>query len=65
MDFNEQLSAVRWKRVGVAITAGVAVFLVASYGYDAWRRRNGWCVRFYPDGRQQIFYGTDCQKPIN
>jgi hypothetical protein len=62
MRFNEQLGAVRWKRIGLTAVAGVAIVLAISTAYDSWRRRDGWCVRYLPDGSEQTFYGTDCKK---
>jgi hypothetical protein len=61
MKFNQQLSVVRWKRIGIASVAGIAVVLAISTAYDTWRRRDGWCVRFYPDGSEKTIYGSDCQ----
>jgi hypothetical protein len=58
-----QLSAVRWKRVGLAIGFGLAVMLSGASGYAKWKTRNGWCVRYHPNGAEQILYGADCQKP--
>ena len=59
---KEKLSAVRWRRVSLAIATGLILILAAATVYDAWRKRNGWCVLFYPDGSQKIFYGDDCEK---
>ena len=62
MKFNEQLSAVRWKRISLTAIAGIGIFLVVSTAYDSWRRRDGWCVRYFPDGSNETLYGADCQK---
>ncbi len=61
MKLNEQLGAVRWKRIGLTAVAGIAAMLVISTAYDTWRRRDGWCVRFYADGSAKTFYGSDCK----
>ena len=58
---KEQLSAVRWKQVSIKVVMGVALVLVAATAYDAWRRRDGWCVQLYPDGSQKVLYGAECQ----
>jgi hypothetical protein len=61
---KEQLSAVRWKRLSLASVAGVVLLMAAMTAYDQWRKRDGWCVRFYPDGSEKIIYGIECQRPI-
>jgi hypothetical protein len=43
----------------------IGLFLLAALlliGWNMWRRRDGWCVRFYPDGRQEELFGADCRK---
>jgi hypothetical protein len=62
MTFKEQLGAVRWKRISLTAIAVIALFLVVSTAYDSWRRRDGWCVRYFPDGTNKTLYGADCQK---
>jgi len=61
---KEQLSAVRWKRLSLASVAGVVLLMAATTAYDQWRKRDGWCVRFYPDGSEKIIEGIECQRPI-
>jgi len=58
-----QLSAVRWQRVGITVAAGGVLVLAATTTYNAWRKRDGWCVRFYPDGSEKVLYGAACQIP--
>ena len=57
---KEQLSVVGWKRVSIAAVAGVVLALAVT---SAWRDRNGWCARFYPDGSREVLYGAECQMP--
>lgn len=50
----------------IALAAGAIVLIAATsaatiLGYDAWIKRNGWCVHGYPDGKQRILYGDDCK----
>lgn len=54
---NKQLSGVRWKRVTLATAVGVALVLAATTAYDAWRRRDGWCVEYAPDGSERVVMG--------
>ncbi len=58
---KEQLAGVCWKRVSIKVTVGVTLVLVVTTAYDAWRRRDGWCVQFYPDGSEKVLYGAACQ----
>ncbi len=60
---KEQLTAVRWKRLSIAAAIGIVLVLGATTALDQWRKRDGWCVRFNPDGSQKTFYGTDCDLP--
>ena len=55
-------SGVRWKRVSITIALGLATVLVITTAYDNWRKRNGWCVKFFPSGKEKIFYGDECQQ---
>ncbi len=59
---NKQLSGVRWRRVSIVIAVGVVLVLAATTAYDAWRRRDGWCVQYYPDGSEKVLYGDECQQ---
>jgi hypothetical protein len=61
---RQQLSAVRWKRLSLTSVAGIILLMAAMTAYDQWRKRDGWCVRFYPDGSEKIIYGIECQRPI-
>jgi hypothetical protein len=61
---RQQLSAVRWKRLSLTSVAGIVLLMAAMATYDQWRKRDGWCVRFYPDGSEKIVYGIECQGPI-
>ncbi len=54
---------IRWRRVLGLIAIGFIGMMILTVAYDHWRKRNGWCVRFYPDDSQKVLYGTDCQKP--
>jgi len=40
---------------------GLAVVFATFAGYDAWRKRNGWYTRFYPDGSGEVLYGAECR----
>jgi hypothetical protein len=54
---------IEWQRILLLTTVGfVAVMVIGTIHYE-WRKRDGWCMRFYPDGKQLILYGADCQKP--
>lgn len=59
-----KLSEVRWKKVGAAIGVGVFTVLVATTAYANWKWQQGVCVRFSADGSEKIFYGTDCNLPL-
>jgi predicted lysophospholipase L1 biosynthesis ABC-type transport system permease subunit len=59
---KEQLSAVRWKRVSLAIATGMVVIFGATTAYQRWRMRD-WCVRHYPNGSEKVLYGSDCNIP--
>jgi hypothetical protein len=57
-----------WQRI--ALVAGGVVLVAATsaatiFGYDAWRKRDGWCMHGYPDGKQRILYGDDCKNLPN
>lgn len=60
---KEQLSAVRWKRISITIAAGMVVIFTATAAYQHWRMRDGWCVRYYPNGSEKVLYGADCNLP--
>ena len=57
---KEQLSAVRWKRLSLATVAGVVLLMAATTAYDQWRKRDGWCVQYSPDGSEKLLYGSEC-----
>jgi hypothetical protein len=57
-----------WKPI--ALVAGGLLLVAATsaltiFGYDAWRKRDGWCLHGYPDGKQRILYGEDCKNLPN
>jgi hypothetical protein len=62
---RQQFTAVRWKRLSIAAAIGIVLVLAATTALNQWRKRDGWCARFNPDGSQKILYGTDCDLPIN
>ncbi len=49
--------------MGTAFT-GVLIVLALSTVYDAWKKRDGWCIQFHPNGSEQRLYGHDCQKQV-
>ncbi|MBD1804059.1 hypothetical protein H6F98_01035 [Microcoleus sp. FACHB-SPT15] len=57
-----QISEVRWKRVLIGTGIGTVIVLVTFGAYDTWRRRDGWCVQYYPDGSEKVLYGAECQQ---
>lgn len=59
-----KFSEVRWKQVGLASVIGVIAVLGATTAYGRWQMRHGACVKFYPDGSEKMFYGSDCGKPF-
>ncbi|MBD2453236.1 hypothetical protein H6G80_03995 [Nostoc sp. FACHB-87] len=52
----------RWKRVILVAVIGVLAVLALNTVYVLWRKREEWCIRFHPDGKQQVLYGNDCWK---
>lgn len=60
MNFSE----VRWKKVGKACVIGVLAILGATSAYGKWQMRQGVCVKFHPDGSEEMFYGKDCGEPF-
>ena len=46
----------------IATAVGTLTIAAAIRVNHEWRKRDGWCVRFYPDGQQQILYSADCRK---
>ncbi len=60
---REQLTLVRWKRLSIATAIGIVLVLAATTAVEQWKRRDGWCVRFYPDGSEKTLYGSDCNPP--
>jgi hypothetical protein len=59
----KQLTTVRWKRLSISAAVGIILVLAATTALEQWKRRDGWCIRIYPDGSQQILYGADCNLP--
>ncbi len=59
---NAQLT-VRWKRVTISVGVGLTLAMAVATTVDVWRRRDGWCIRFYPNGSQKTLYGADCNFP--
>ena len=59
---NKQLSTIRWKRVIGNSLTGVILILALLIVQDIWKKRDGWCIQFHPDGSEQKLYGRDCQK---
>jgi hypothetical protein len=54
---------VRWKRVGLLIGFGLAMMLSAASGYAKRKTSSEWCVRYHPNGAEEILNGADCRKP--
>ena len=58
----------RWNAIALSTCALLlvgATSAVTLLGYDAWLKRDGWCVHGYPDGKQRILYGDDCKNLPN
>lgn len=53
-------SQVRWQRVGLASVLGVITVLGATTAYGKYQMHHGVCVKYYPDGSEEILYGEDC-----
>jgi hypothetical protein len=61
---KQQQKAVRWKKVSIAIVAGVFLSLAASTIYAKSRMKDDlWCVQVFPDGSEKTFYGAECYPP--
>ncbi len=58
---KQQLAGVCWKRISIKVTVGVVLMLAVITAYDAWRRSDGWCVQYYPDGSEKVLYRAECQ----
>jgi hypothetical protein len=56
----ETKTQIRWKKMLLPIALWLVVLCAVAIAYDKWRVRNGWCVRFSPDGDKQVLYGDDC-----
>jgi hypothetical protein len=56
MDFSE----VRWQKVGVVSAIGVLAMLGATTAYAKYQMRQGVCVKFHPDGSEEMLYEKDC-----
>ncbi|MBH8552618.1 hypothetical protein I8751_09565 [Nostocaceae cyanobacterium CENA357] len=55
----------KWQRILLLTAVGFIAVMVLATVYQEWRKRNGWCMRFYTDVKQQTLYGTECQKPAS
>ncbi|MEH2002820.1 MAG: hypothetical protein V7L00_29520 [Nostoc sp.] len=59
---NKRKRNFHWQRVGLAMAFGALAVMLAGIAVDRWRVRDGWCVRFLPNGEQKVLYGDDCWK---
>ncbi len=55
-----QFTSIRLRKL-LIITVPISLILIALLALfiDWWRTKNGYCVRFQPDGSKQLLYGTD------
>ena len=61
---KQQLSAVRWKKVSLAIVVGLVLSFAASTIYAKSRMKDDLsCVQVFPDGSEKTFYGAECYPP--
>ena len=60
VSMNLNFSEVRWKKVSFAIGVGVVLVLGACNAYSRWQWSQGACVRYSPDGSEQLLFGKDC-----
>ncbi len=59
MDFSQ----VRWKRVGLAIGIGILGVMAGTKAYADYQWRQVVCVKFSPEGSEELIYGKDCGEP--
>lgn len=57
---NLNFSEVRWGKVAFATGVGVILALGATNAYSSWLWSQGGCVKYSPDGSEQILFGKDC-----
>lgn len=50
------------KRFFIQMLVGLVIAGVGLTAYAFWLGRDGFCIRYYPDGRQETLYGSDCEK---
>ncbi|WP_156481544.1 hypothetical protein [Anabaena sp. 4-3] len=44
------------RRLAILCAIGVVTLMLAGIFIDRWRVRNGWCMRFYPNGDRKMKY---------
>lgn len=43
--------------------AGILLGIAGATAYDAYRKRDGWCVKARSDGSLDYRYGKECELP--
>ncbi|BAY14239.1 hypothetical protein [Calothrix sp. NIES-2098] len=62
----EAKSQIRLKKLVLPIVLGVISSCAVATAFRYWQAKTqGWCVRAYPDGKEEVLYGSDCQKPAD
>lgn len=61
-----QVSWIRLRKL-LLITIPIALVLIVviAVALDWWRARDGYCVRFQPDGFRELLYASDCFTTLN
>ncbi len=61
---TQQQPRISWKRVAFKVGIGMLFIAALTAGYDAWRKRDGYCVDVYSQkpGDGRVLYGDACNK---
>ncbi|BAY14021.1 hypothetical protein NIES2098_72190 (plasmid) [Calothrix sp. NIES-2098] len=58
----EAKSQIRWKKIALPIVLGVIASCAVATAFRYWQAKTeGWCIRYYPDGKKEVLYGNECQ----
>ncbi|MEA5551661.1 hypothetical protein VB713_11835 [Anabaena cylindrica UHCC 0172] len=51
-----------WKRILIKTFIGLVTAGIGLTAYAFWLGRDGFCIKYYSDGRQETLYGAECEK---
>jgi hypothetical protein len=57
---SSNFSKVRWKKVLGIVAVGIVLELGATTLYSNWQWSQGTCMKYSPDGSEQLLFGKDC-----